>query len=90
MRDSLYQQLEWRYGLGGPYIQVAATGETGILGLATGQTAGGIRIVHMYRYIFASGPPSCSDWRGEQDEAMVLPVCVQVLSVLISLADYSM
>lgn len=59
MRDSLYQQLERDYGLGGFYIQVTATGETAILGLATGQSTGGICIVHMHRYILTGGPPSC-------------------------------
>lgn len=67
---------------------MAATGETAIPGLATRQTAGGICIVHMYRYILTSGPPSCSDWRGEQDEAVVLPLCVRALDVFISLADH--
>ena len=34
----LYQQCEHTWGLGVSYIQVPATGETGIQGPATGQT----------------------------------------------------
>lgn len=52
--DNLYQQLEWGCHLRGLYVQVPASGETGIQGSATVQTehlspvAGGINIVHVY------------------------------------------
>lgn len=59
---------------------MATTGEMASQGLATGQTAGGFCIVPIYIHILTSGPSSCSDWKGEQDEAVVLPLCVCVCS----------
>lgn len=51
---ALYKQLEWGFSLGGSYVQMPVTEETGMQGLATRQTecmtpaAGWIHIVCIY------------------------------------------
>lgn len=54
----LYQQLQWGRGLRGLYVQVLATGETGVQGPLIGYTnnlspaVGEIPLLHIYMYIF--------------------------------------
>lgn len=81
--DSLHQQLQWGYGLRGLYIQVPATGETGIQRKLLGRLSIQARLLEG-SILYGCRSLNSREWtsilfsqKGEQDEAFGA-VCIPV------------